>query len=193
MKKFFSVANDFVDSRLDRWFKKNVCDVPQSLIEKKQRIILVPHETDNVTINRMMHKLQKLKFNICKYSTLSEEKNDSHMIIFDKVGILADIYRYAQQAYVGAGFGRGVHSVIEPVAHSCITSFGPNIELLDEAKYLFKNQLGYMISNIQDMCKFITLNIDNDEHIMMKNKANEYLLKNKDASEKIINNILHEL
>ena len=53
----------------------------QSLIEKKQRIILVPHETDNVTINRMMHKLQKLKFNICKYSTLSEEKNDSHMIL----------------------------------------------------------------------------------------------------------------
>ena len=34
MEKIFSVENDFVNARLDRWFKKNVCDVPQSLIEK---------------------------------------------------------------------------------------------------------------------------------------------------------------
>ena len=37
MKKIFSVTNDFIDSRLDKWFKKNVCDVPQSLIEKNIR------------------------------------------------------------------------------------------------------------------------------------------------------------
>lgn len=37
MKKFFSVTNDYIDSRLDRWFKKNVCDIPQSLIEKNIR------------------------------------------------------------------------------------------------------------------------------------------------------------
>jgi len=37
MKKFFSVTNDYIDSRLDRWFKKNICDVPQSLIEKNIR------------------------------------------------------------------------------------------------------------------------------------------------------------
>ena len=37
MKKFFSVTKDFADTRLDRWFKKNVCDIPQSLIEKNIR------------------------------------------------------------------------------------------------------------------------------------------------------------
>ena len=37
MKKIFSVTNDFVNSRLDRWFRKNVCEVPQSLIEKNIR------------------------------------------------------------------------------------------------------------------------------------------------------------
>ena len=34
MEKIFSVENDFVNARLDRWFKKNVCNAPQSLIEK---------------------------------------------------------------------------------------------------------------------------------------------------------------
>ena len=37
MKKIFSVKNDFVNARLDRWFRRNVCEVPQSLIEKNIR------------------------------------------------------------------------------------------------------------------------------------------------------------
>ena len=37
MKKIFSVENDFINARLDRWFRKNVFDVPQSLIEKNIR------------------------------------------------------------------------------------------------------------------------------------------------------------
>ena len=37
MKKIYKVEFDFIDTRLDRWFRKNVCDVPQSLIEKNIR------------------------------------------------------------------------------------------------------------------------------------------------------------
>ena len=37
MKKTFLVKDDFVDSRVDRWFKRNVYNVPQSLIEKNLR------------------------------------------------------------------------------------------------------------------------------------------------------------
>ena len=37
MEKIFSVKNDFLNARLDRWFRRNVCEVPQSLIEKSIR------------------------------------------------------------------------------------------------------------------------------------------------------------
>ena len=37
MKSVFLVKEDFINSRLDRWFRKNVCEVPQSLIEKNIR------------------------------------------------------------------------------------------------------------------------------------------------------------
>ena len=37
MEKIFSVKNDFINARLDRWFRRNVCEVPQSLIEKSIR------------------------------------------------------------------------------------------------------------------------------------------------------------
>jgi len=57
MKKIFFIKKDFINSRLDRWFKKNVCDVPQSLIEKNIR-------KGNVKINYKREKSSyKLKIN----------------------------------------------------------------------------------------------------------------------------------
>ena len=56
MKKFFLIKPDFVNSRLDRWFRRNICDVPQSLIEKNIR-------KGNIKINnkrkKSSYKLQK--------------------------------------------------------------------------------------------------------------------------------------
>ena len=49
MKKTFSVNEDFLNSRLDRWFRKNVCNVPQSLIEKHIR-------KGNIKINKKKEK-----------------------------------------------------------------------------------------------------------------------------------------
>ena len=164
-------------------------DGDKSLVQANQRIILVPHEIDNATILRMSTQLKKNNFTITKYSNIHTQEIATNVLIVDSIGILADIYKYAQLSYVGAGFGRGVHSVIEPAAHGCIISFGPNIELLDEAKYLFKHKLCYMISNIQDMCKFITLDIDKNEHRIMNNTIQEYLINKKHISQNIINYI----
>jgi len=56
MKKIYKVKIDFIDTRLDRWFRKNVCDVPQSLIEKNIR-------KGNIKVNnkkvKSSYKLQK--------------------------------------------------------------------------------------------------------------------------------------
>ena len=57
MKKIFLVKKDFINSRLDRWFRKNVCNVPQSLIEKNIR-------KGNIKINHKGEKSSyKLKVN----------------------------------------------------------------------------------------------------------------------------------
>ena len=60
MKKFFLIKPDFINSRLDRWFRRNICDVPQSLIEKNIRKgnIKINNKKKKVPINfRKMIKL----------------------------------------------------------------------------------------------------------------------------------------
>ena len=49
MSKFFLVKKDFVNSRIDRWIKRNICHVPQGLIEKSLR-------NKNVTVNKLKVK-----------------------------------------------------------------------------------------------------------------------------------------
>ena len=78
-----------------------------------------------------------LKLNI-KYSQKVKLQN-SRVIIIDEVGILGDLYLYSDIAYVGAGFGAGVHSVLEPVVYKNAVSFGPNFHIVDMAVSLLNN------------------------------------------------------
>jgi len=165
----------------------------KSLLEKKHKIILVPHENDSFIINRIIDKLKINHFNVIKFSEIDYTDNRIHILIIDKVGILADIYRYSKLAYVGSGFGRGVHSVTEPAIHNCLVGFGPNIELLDEAKYIYNHNLGYMVSNIDDMCEFINLDIKSKRNLKIKRELNTYMMNQNNISENITHHIISNL
>ena len=57
MDKIFLVKKDFINSRIDRWIKRNICHVPQSLIEKNLR-------NKSVTVNKLKVKSSyKLEIN----------------------------------------------------------------------------------------------------------------------------------
>ena len=156
-----------------------------ALKESQTGIILVPHEPTKNNINQMISKLKKYKLTVQKFSDFNNDKVVGNIIIIDKVGILAELYKYGQLAYVGAGFGRGVHSVIEPAVYNCIISFGPNIEMLNEAKDLYKNNLAYKIFKTKDMINFIKLNPKDSEHTKMKNSLNLYMRKNKNIANQV--------
>ena len=173
--------------------KKYYYDGEKSLQEVNHGIILVPHEPDSSTVDRMILKLKKHNFSVQKFSNISKNKNVYNILIIDQVGILADLYQYCDLAYVGAGFGRGVHSVIEPAIHNCIISFGPNIEILDEAKYMVKNNLAYIIHDVKDMLNFLNLNLNHKKQLKMKTNLKNYMQQNLNASEMILNNITNTL
>tara|TARA_B100000959_G_scaffold278296_1_gene336343 strand:+ start:294 stop:1580 length:1287 start_codon:yes stop_codon:yes gene_type:complete len=159
----------------------------QSLENLKHKIILVPHEINKKKINSMIHKLEINNFKPYLWSNINKNINTSiNLLIVDQIGILADIYRYTKLAYVGSGFNDGVHSVIEPGVYGNVVSFGPNIELLDEAKYLYKNKIGYMIKNNQNMLNFFNLHKDNNTIEKLSKDIKNYIYKQQGASNKII-------
>ena len=146
------------------------------LINKKNRLIFAPHETDSNTINRLTKKLNDLSFKYCKYSEYSLHHNNDDVVIIDSVGILADLYRYVNKAYIGGGFSRGVHSVIEPAIYNCSIGHGPNIEMLEEAKLLVNNHCSRIISNYHDMNNFLFSEDINKTCDLFKKPSSETIL-----------------
>ena len=124
-------------------------------LEKKQEyLIFVPHEPDVHAINRLVRKLHKYQFTF-KYIDDINESNQSHVIVINKVGILSDLYNFTSKAYVGGGFSRGVHSILEPAIYNCNIAYGPNIEMLDEAKQLSEAKQALIINNTDEMYAFL--------------------------------------
>ncbi len=113
------------------------------------KLIIAPHETDKERIGqveKMFSPGKVLRFSSFdekypagKYSSseimafLDEALENSKVLIIDCLGILSSIYRYGSMAYVGGGFGTGIHNVLEAATYSVPVVFGPNYGKFKEA------------------------------------------------------------
>ena len=158
-------------------------------------LIIVPHEIDNIFIERIIKDIKRLSLSANRFTNieLSEHEGDYgkfdagdklDCIIYDKVGDLLDLYKYGNLAYIGCGFSTGVHNVAEPALQGCYVSYGPNIELLDEAVRLKEQKLSKIIYNSDDFSDFTNIS---DVDFLDKNKNEVFHLfkKNGDEIEKI--------
>lgn len=102
----------------------------KDLLDRHKQIYLViaPHE-----INEGI--LQALERRFTNTSRLSFY-NGTHIVIADGVGMLFELYQYADIAYVGGGFGAGVHNVLEPAVWGTTVIVGPNHHRSQEAAAL---------------------------------------------------------
>ena len=72
------------------------------------------------------------------------------MLLIDCFGLLSSIYRYADVAYVGGGFGVGIHNLPEAAVWGVPVFFGPNNERFQEAQDLKQNGGGIEIHSYDD-------------------------------------------
>lgn len=87
--------------------------------------ILAPHEPSPEHLKSISQELQKREIKFQFYSQINSWDPEAVLII-DRVGILADLYGWAQFSFVGGSMGRSVHSVMEPLAQGNLTFVGPH-------------------------------------------------------------------
>jgi len=111
--------------------------------------IIAPHELHHIS------DLQK-QTDALLYSK-ANEKNVlmTNVLIIDSIGILSNIYQYANIAYIGGGFGAGIHNILEAIAFGLPVIFGPNYNNFNEAKELINQKGAISISNYQELSSAI--------------------------------------
>ena len=118
--------------------------------------IIVPHETAERDLIPWEAELYRQKIKSIRQSEI-EQFNDESVIIWDQVGQLADLYKYADLAFIGAGFGAGIHSVTEAAIYHVPSAHGPRYDILAEAIELVDEGLSTVIHEVDDLIRFLTL------------------------------------
>ena len=96
------------------------------------KLVLAPHEPAEPHILQL---LSVLKTPVVRYSQASAETvRAARVMLIDNIGLLNTLYRYAQVAYIGGGFGKGIHNTLEPAAFGLPVLFGPNHQKFEEAR-----------------------------------------------------------
>lgn len=161
-----------------------------TLVKEKSSInwvIIVPHEVDLNLIEKIEEKFP----DAIRLSNIKNIKYDNFgILIIDKVGILPELYKYTKIAYVGGGFGKGVHSTTEPLIYNNIVCYGPNIDLLDEAKEMNKKKCGFIINSAKEIAEISWQQFTENEcgktaKEEINSNINKYIKEKINSSEKI--------
>ena len=98
------------------------------------KLLIAPHELSDRHIRSLLHQYGQIAG---RYTHLTpEEARSKRVLILDRMGLLSRVYRYGDMAYVGGGFGKGIHSILEPAAYGLPVVFGPNYDKFNEAREL---------------------------------------------------------
>jgi len=145
--------------------------------------VIVPHETDSTHLTELKGLFPLAVF----YSQLLTSKvGNFKILIVDEVGLLSSIYRYADMGYIGGGFGKGIHNVLEAAVYGIPIIFGPNHQKFIEAADLLKSRAAKSIKNAEELSTAFE-NFAPGASGGERNKI--YFEKNKGATEKIMNYI----
>ena len=154
----------------------------------EMKLIIAPHVIDE---NHLVEIISKLKRPYVRY-TRADERNvqKADCLIIDCFGLLSSIYRYGEVAYIGGGFGVGIHNTLEAAVYGIPVVFGPKYHKFMEAKQLIEAQGAFSISNYEEIGslfdRFLT-----DEHFHRETGSNAgfYVTNNAGATDKVLSMI----
>jgi 3-deoxy-D-manno-octulosonic-acid transferase len=171
------------------WEKDEEIIIP-AIRELGLRTIIAPHDTSKNNIDRLR---QKLDLPHSLLSQLNESMNIENILIVDSIGLLSVLYGLGDIAYVGGGFGKGIHNTLEPMAHGVPVIFGPGYLNFPEAVDMVSARSGWSIPNKEELIRILQHLGDKGRRDEAGAKNLKYLHDNAGATEKVTKFILESI
>ena len=151
------------------------------------QFIIVPHDVSSRRVQSLKRLFGASAMLYSEFEKLSEKEKIPRILIIDRIGLLSKAYRYGTVAYIGGGFGRGIHNTLEPAVFGLPIIFGKKYQKFPEAAALVQNGGAFSIPDFNALKICLTQLNDKENY----NKARQVILKfiedNKGATELIIN------
>lgn len=151
------------------------------------KFVIAPHEVNEKRLNQILKNVTKY-FNsseIIFYSSNNVPEN-AKVLIIDNIGILSSIYRYGSIAWIGGGFGKGIHNILEAAAFKLPVIFGPAYKKFKEAVELIELKGAFSVNNIKEAKQIFTVLAGNEYYINLNSNASTYVTSKLGATDKIL-------
>jgi 3-deoxy-D-manno-octulosonic-acid transferase len=159
------------------------------LIYPDWKFIIAPHEIGKEKIANLLQKLPAEK-TICYSETDVALIKQKQILVIDNIGLLSKLYQYGSIAYIGGGFGMGIHNTLEAAAFGLPVIFGPIYQKFKEAVDLIKLNAGFSVVNEATLESVVTRLITDENFYQQASvKAKNYTKQNTGATDKIMNYI----
>ncbi len=149
------------------------------------KYIIAPHEVHESNIRRIENRIKK---RVVRYSNLeNSEPGSSDVLVIDTIGILSSVYQHGTVAYIGGGFGKGIHNILEAATFGLPVVFGPRFTRFKEAHDLINSGGAFSVSDYTELLQVLT-SLFTDENTLQpaSDIARNYVISNIGATEEIL-------
>lgn len=153
---------------------------------KDWRLLIAPHVIAEEHLKLILSLIKGKK--VVRYTqTTPEEAAEADVLIIDCFGLLSSMYNYGDVAYIGGGFGVGIHNTLEAAVWNMPVIFGPNNKKFQEAQGLLKSGGGFEINNYEDFSGLMS-SLKNDETFLKQagDKAGAFVAHLAGATDKVL-------
>lgn len=158
------------------------------MLDPDYQLILVPHEVNNKHLQEL-----KTRFSIIStafYSQLDEvDLSTVQVLIIDQIGLLSSVYNYGTAAYIGGGFGLGIHNCLEAVVYELPLFFGPNYQKFQEAKALIAANIATEIHQAADLARGLNAYENAAARTNLQKQIKHYIHTQKGATATILKHL----
>ena len=155
------------------------------------KFVIAPHEMDEARIERILHDV---KGGAVRYTQLSVgDLADKQVLVLDTMGLLSRVYGSAEWAYIGGGFGAGIHNTLEAAVYGLPVAFGPKYRKFKEARDLIELGVGRSVTEEYELKTwFDELKSDADYLARLSAIAKVYVGKHRGATERVVDAIFSQ-
>lgn len=149
------------------------------------KLIIAPHEIKAEKIENLVakSKLKTILFSKCK----PEDIPEARVLIIDNIGMLSSLYKYGQIAYIGGGFGAGIHNTQEAAIYGVPIIFGPNYLKFQEAISLIEQTGAFSISDFKSLKTILDKLLTDKSFLNLSGEAaGNYIKSQTGATKRII-------
>ena len=154
------------------------------------KLVIAPHEFDSHRLEKLRQRFRNgvvLLSEIKNGKTSTKGVREAQVLIIDCFGLLSSAYAYCDVAYVGGGFGAGLHNINEAAVYDIPVIYGPNNKKFIEAREMAECGGGVPIASASDFetAANLLLGEDDKERRLKGDAAGKYIRSKLGATQKI--------